>query len=172
MVIRFVLDPILTAGLRDEIVSLWHDVSDAGGAVGFVAPVSRDAVLTAATAAFAGVDEGHDRMLAGYDTGGLVAIVLFTSRRFDLQEHWCTLKRVMVHPSRQGRGYGVALLREAERVARDIGWEALHVTVRGGLGLERFYQSCGYKEVGRLPGALRLGPGDDRDDVQMWLALT
>jgi hypothetical protein len=29
----------------------------------------------------------------------------------------------------------------------------------------------GYREVGRLPGALRVAPGDDRDEVLMWLPL-
>ncbi|MFC0527930.1 hypothetical protein ACFFIA_09675, partial [Phytohabitans kaempferiae] len=63
------------------------------------------------------------------------------------------------------------LMREAERLARQLGREALHVTVRGGLGLEHFYAGLGYKEVGRLPGALRVGPGDDRDETLMWLPL-
>jgi GNAT superfamily N-acetyltransferase len=98
-------------------------------------------------------------------------VLFLTSKRFALQEHWRTIRRVMVHPAHQGRGHGAALMREAERVARDLGLAALHVTVRGGLGLEGFYESCGYKEVGRLPGALRLRPGDDRDDIHMWLAL-
>jgi hypothetical protein len=26
---------------------------------------------------------------------------------------------------------------------------------------------CGYTEVGRVPGAIRVAPGDDRDDVLM-----
>ncbi|HEU4422692.1 MAG TPA: GNAT family N-acetyltransferase [Pilimelia sp.] len=178
MAIRFVLDPPLTAQLRERIVTLWHHVTNAGGAVGFVAPVTRDDIMPTAVAALADVTDGHDRLLAGFDNGDgdgdgeLVAMLFLTSRRFALQDHWRTIKRVMVHPARQGRGHGAALIREAERVARDLGLAALHITVRGGLGLEGFYESCGYKEVGRLPGALRLGPGDDRDDVHMWLALT
>ena len=171
MAISFVLDPDLTDDLRERIVALWHEVTNAGGAVGFVAPVTREDVRPTAEAAFAGIDDGHDRLLAGFEDGELVALLFVTSRRFVLKDHWRTLKRVMVHPACQGRGHGAALMREAERVARRLGLAALHVTVRGGLGLEAFYQGCGYKEVGRLPGALRLGPGDDRDDVHMWLDL-
>jgi GNAT superfamily N-acetyltransferase len=170
--LRFVLDPQLTDELRERVVALWHDVTNAGGAVGFAGPVTRDELLPMARAALDGVDEGHDRLLLGYDNDELAAAMLITSKRFALQEHWRTLKRVMVHPRHQGRGHGIALVREAERVAREMGLAALHVTVRGGLGLEAFYESLGYKEVGRLPGALRLAPGDDRDDVQMWLALS
>ncbi len=51
------------------------------------------------------------------------------------------------------------------------GVEAIRLTCRGGLGLERFYASCGYKEVGRIPDAIRVAPGDDRDDVIMLLPL-
>jgi GNAT superfamily N-acetyltransferase len=171
MAIRFELDPVLTPGLREEIVSLWTVVTNAGGAVGFVDPVTRDEVLPMAHAAFAEVEQGPDRLLAGYEGERLVAMLIFVDNQFVLKDHWCTLKRVMVHPDCQGRGYGVALMREAERLARRLGREALHVTVRGGLGLERFYASLGYKEVGRLPGALRVGPADDRDEIQMWLPL-
>lgn len=77
----------------------------------------------------------------------------------------------MVHPRHQKKGYGPALTRQAERHGRAMGWQALHVTVRGGLGLEEFYKRCGYREVGRLPGTLRVADGDDRDEILMWLAL-
>lgn len=36
---------------------------------------------------------------------------------------------------------------------------------------DRFYAACGYKEVGRVPGAIRVADGDDRDDVVMLLPL-
>ena len=171
MAIRFELDPDLTPALGAQIVSLWVDVTNAGGAVGFVEPVSGADVEPVARAAFAAVTDGPDHLLIGYEGDRVVAMVIFVDNRFALKDHWCTLKRVMIHPGCQGRGYGAALMREAERVAREIGWEALHVTVRGGLGLERFYTGLGYKEVGRLPGALRVGVGDDRDETLMWLPL-
>jgi GNAT superfamily N-acetyltransferase len=169
--VRFELDPPLTAGRREEIVTLWLDVSNAGGAVGFVAPVTRAEVGALAHRAFDDIESGGDRLLLGYEDDRLVSMLIFVSRRFHLTEHWRTLKRVMVAPGAQGKGYGAALVREAERVATEIGWEGLFLTVRDGHGLERFYQSLGYKEIGRVPGALRVGPGDDRDEIQMWLSL-
>lgn len=172
MPLRFALDPELTVDLREQIISLWTDVTNAGGAVGFVAPVTRDEVRATAAATFAAVAEGTDRLLVGHHDGRLVAMLVFAHNRFPLKEHYRVLKRVMVHPDCQGRGYGTALLREAERLARRFGLDALHLTVRGGLGLEGFYERCGYKEVGRLPGALRVAPGDDRDEILMWLSLT
>jgi hypothetical protein len=51
------------------------------------------------------------------------------------------------------------------------GIEAIRLTCRGGTGVDRFYASCGYKECGRVPDAIRVAPGDDRDDITMLLPL-
>ncbi|MEW2477131.1 GNAT family N-acetyltransferase [Micromonospora gifhornensis] len=172
MTLRFVLDPELTLHLRADIVALWVDVTNAGGAVGFVAPVTADKVRTIADPTLAGIADGPDRLLLGYDDDRLVAMAIFTDPRFHLKQHLRVLTRVMVHPDTQGRGVGDALMRKAAQVGRDLGLTALHVTVRDGLGLDRFYRRLGYREVGRWPGAIRVAPGDDRDEILMWLGLS
>lgn len=170
MSLRFVLDPEPTPELREQLVELWTDVSNAGGAVGFVPPVTPAQVGPVADKQLAAL--GPDRLLVGYEPGGrLAAVVFFEDMRFELMDHWRLLKRVMVHPDLQGRGYGADLLAEAERVARAWGLAGLRLTLRGGHGLEKFYGRSGYVEVGRAPGAIRVAPGDDRDDVTMWLDL-
>lgn len=35
------------------------------------------------------------------------------------------------------------------------------------MGTEEFYARCGYREVGRIEGAIRVAPGGDRDDILM-----
>ncbi|WP_306206305.1 GNAT family N-acetyltransferase [Actinoplanes sp. RD1] len=171
MALSFVVDPPLTAELREEIVRLWTDVTNAGGAVGFVGPVTAADVRPVADVAFAGVTDGPDHLLAGFDDGRLVGFLVAVDNRFGLKAHWRVLKRVMVRPGSQGLGYGAALLREAAELGRRLGLEGLQVTVRDGHGLDRFYARAGYVEVGRIPGALRIGPGDDRDELFMWLKL-
>ncbi|MER5637522.1 GNAT family N-acetyltransferase [Kitasatospora sp. NPDC002227] len=172
MTLRFELDPDLTPELRAAIITLWTDVSNAGGAVGFVPPVTESQVRATAEQQFAGVGPGEaDRLLVGYAGERVAAVLFFEDMRFDLMDHWRLLKRVMVHPGCQGRGYGAQLLAEAERVAREWGLAGLRLTLRGGHGLEKFYGRSGYTEVGRVPGAIRVAPGDDRDDVTMWLDL-
>ena len=37
------LDPPLSGELRTQVIALWTDVTNAGGAVGFVAPVTVEA---------------------------------------------------------------------------------------------------------------------------------
>ncbi len=86
--------------------------------------------------------------------------------------HWLWIYTVMVHPRHQGRGYGRDLMAAAADAARTLdGIEAIRLTCRGGTGADRFYGACGYKEVGRVPGAIRVAEGDDRDDVIMLLPL-
>jgi len=169
--LRFVLDPELSPRLREQLVDLWVEVTNAGGAVGFVPPVTAAQVRPMAKATFAGIADGPDRLLLGYAGERPIAMLIFRDNRFHLKPHWCTLIRVMVHPEAQGHGYGAEIMREAERLAPTLGFEALHLTVRGGLGLEEFYKRLGYREIGRLPGALRVAPGDDRDEVLMWRAV-
>ncbi|MEU6545941.1 GNAT family N-acetyltransferase [Streptomyces sp. NPDC046859] len=173
MSLTFTLDPAVTPALRDGILDLWTDVSEAGGAVGFVPPVTREDIRPELVRHFVAMAEGRSRLLVGHDASGAVAATAFlTFNTHRLMTHWAWLYTVMVHPRHQGRGYGRDLLAAAEDAARGIdGIEALRLTCRGGHGLERFYASCGYKEVGRVPAAIRVAPGDDRDDVIMLLPL-
>jgi GNAT superfamily N-acetyltransferase len=172
MPLSFELDPLLTDELRAEIVALWVDVTNAGGAVGFVAPVTAVDVWPTAEDAMRQVADGPDHLLVGFDDGRLVALLFVADNGHNLKHHWRTLTRVMVTPGSQGRGYGSAIMREATRVAEKMGLEALEVTVRGGMGTEDFYARFGYREVGRVPAALRVAPGDDRDEIIMWLTLS
>ncbi|MDX3457331.1 GNAT family N-acetyltransferase [Streptomyces sp. ME02-8801-2C] len=174
MPLTFTLDPAVDPDLRDGILDLWADVSNAGGAVGFVAPVDRETIRPELVKHFAAMAEGRVRLLVAHDEAGRVAATAFlTFNTHRLMTHWVWLYTVMVHPRHQGRGYGRDLLAAAADAARTFeGMEAIRLTCRGGHGLERFYGSCGYKEVGRIPGAIRVAPGDDRDDIIMLLPLT
>ncbi|MFF3917689.1 GNAT family N-acetyltransferase [Streptomyces sp. NPDC001852] len=173
MPLTFTLDPAITPALRDGILDLWTEVSNAGGAVGFVPPVSREDVRPELVKHFVGMAEGRHRLLVGRDeTGTPAATAFFAFNTHRLQTHWVWLYTVMVHPRHQGQGYGRDLLAAAADAARTFdGIEAIRLGCRGGHGLEHFYASCGYKEVGRVPGAIRVAPGDDRDDITMLLPL-
>ncbi len=173
MTLTFTLDPVVDPVLRDGILDLWADVSNAGGSVGFVPPVTREAIRPELVKHFAAMTEGRTRLLVGHDADGRVAATaFFTFNTHRLMTHWVWLYTVMVHPRHQGKGYGRDLLAAAEDAARGFdGIRAIRLTCRGGEGLERFYGSCGYKEVGRIPGAIRVADDDFRDDVILLLPL-
>ncbi|MFF4900059.1 GNAT family N-acetyltransferase [Streptomyces sp. NPDC001068] len=173
MPLTFTLDPAVTPDLRDGVLNLWTDVSNAGGAVGFVAPVTPEDIRPELVRHLVAMAEGRNRLLVGHDEAGNVAATAFFSfNTHRLMKHWVWLYTVMVHPKHQGQGYGRDLLAAAADAARGFdGISAIRLTCRGGHGLERFYGSCGYREVGRVPGAIRVAPGDDRDDITMLLPL-
>ncbi|MFG2984050.1 GNAT family N-acetyltransferase [Streptomyces sp. NPDC048258] len=173
MAITFTLDPVVGPALHAGILNLWTDVSNAGGAVGFVPPVTADDIRPALIRQLAAVADGGSRLIVGHDEEGRVAATAFlTHNTHRLQLHWLWAYTVMVHPRHQGEGRGRELMAAVEDAARSIeGIEAIRLGARGGHGLEHFYASCGYKEVGRVPDAIRVAPGDDRDDITMLLPL-
>ncbi len=174
MALTFRLDPPVTPALRDGLLALWAEVSNAGGAVGFVPPVSAEDVRPELVKHFAAMAEGRMRLLVGFDEDGRVAATAFIAlNTHRLMTHWVWLYTVMVHPGHQGKGYGRDLMAATADAVRGLdGIEAIRLTCRGGTGVDRFYGSCGYKEVGRVPGAIRVADGDDRDDIIMLLPLT
>ncbi|MFE9116756.1 GNAT family N-acetyltransferase [Streptomyces sp. NPDC007172] len=174
MALTFRLDPPVTPALRDGLLALWAEVSNAGGAVGFVPPVSAEDVRPELVKHFAAMAEGRMRLLVGFDEDGRVAATAFIAlNTHRLMTHWVWLYTVMVHPGHQGKGYGRDLMAATADAVRGLdGIEAIRLTCRGGTGVDRFYGSCGYKEVGRVPGAIRVAEGDDRDDIIMLLPLT
>jgi GNAT superfamily N-acetyltransferase len=160
------------AALRARLLRIWTDVSNAGGWVGFVPPVVEDDVAPALDAALRRVHEDRDWLvvvrLGGDGAGrpGDVAGFAFVAANDRLlSTHWRWVLRVQVHPEHQGARLGAVLLDGIGDLAEDAGLEMLHLTVRGGEGLESFYARAGYHEVARIPGAIRVAPGDDRDQV-------
>ncbi|MEU3746802.1 MULTISPECIES: GNAT family N-acetyltransferase [Streptomyces] len=176
MTLTFEVDPAVDRTLRDGVLSLWADVSNAGGAVGFVPPVTPDEIRPALLKHLVAMTEGGTRLLVGRDGDGEVAATaFFTFNTHPLMTHWVWLYTVMVHPRHQGKGYGAALMAAVEETARTAAGfeaiEAIRLTCRGGTGVDGFYAKAGYKEVGRVPDAIRVAPGDDRDDIIMLLPL-
>ncbi|MGP8300920.1 GNAT family N-acetyltransferase [Streptomyces inhibens] len=173
MNVRFDLDPSVTPELRDDICALWADVSNAGGAVGFLPPVTREDIRPELLKHLTAMAEGRERLLVGRDEDGrILATAFLTFNGHRLMNHWLWVYAVMVHPSLQGRGTGRRLMTAVADAARGFdGITGIRLTCRGGTGISRFYEACGYKEVGRVPGAIKVADDDFRDDITMWLEL-
>ena len=151
--------------LRSILLQLWTDVTNAGGAVGFVAPVTPDDVAPVLDGLVERVRAGTQTLCLLRVDGEVAGFAVLSTSVSPLRRHWATVLRVQVHPARQGQGLGRVLMAGVHDVARARGLEFLHLTVRGGYGLEAFYERLGYEVFGRMPGAIRIAPGDDRDEV-------
>lgn len=166
--LRFKLDPTLSEELREQLTQIWTDVSNADGAVGFVPPTTVEAVRPVAEEAFQRSATQKDHIIVAFVEEQPIGFVFLTGRPGALFGHWATVKRLQVHPDSQGSGIGGALIEAVHEMARDqLGMEQLLLTVRGGTGRERFYERHGYNEVARIPGLIRVAPGDDRDEIYM-----
>ncbi|MFI5773655.1 GNAT family N-acetyltransferase [Streptomyces sp. NPDC051658] len=162
----------LTPELRRSLADCWVEVSNAGGAAGFpFLPVDPEAVAAAADQIIRSLDPQHSRLLLVHIGDSLAGWMNLRRSSDLLVAHWGTVHHVQTRPAVRGQGLGASLMHRAREIARDeMGLEQLHLAARGGVGLEDFYGRLGWKEIGRWPGALRLTPGDDRDEVLMLLA--
>lgn len=161
------LDPPLHDDLRARLIDVWTDVANAGGAVGFVPPVTRDEVKEVADRAFDGYASGGGHIVVATIDGDPVGLAFLEHRPGPLFRHWATVRRLQIHPSFQRRGLGARLLSAVEDTARRLGLEALHLTVRGGTGTDSFYTRRGYEHVATIPEMIRVAPGDDRDELYL-----
>jgi GNAT superfamily N-acetyltransferase len=153
--------------LRAQLLTCWTDVSNAGGSVGFVPPVTEESVAPHLDAVVERVHRGHGLLAVLRVDGEVAGFAVLSLSMSPLRRHWATVLRVQVRPERQGRGLGRVLMAGVHDIARARGLEFLHLTVRGGTGLEAFYAGFGYREFGRMPGAIRVAPGDDRDELHL-----
>ena len=153
---------------RESLLDLWVAVNDAGGAVGFLPRAPRSEVERALDAHEQGMAEGATTAVLLRGAGArVVGAGFWVADRNPLLAHSRTAYRVMTHPALRGRNLGRLLLAAMHRVARESGVEVAVLDVRSGLGTTRFYEASGYVEVGRIPGVIRVGAGDDRDSVLM-----
>jgi GNAT superfamily N-acetyltransferase len=151
--------------LRRELLTCWTDVTNAGGAVGFVPPVTEDDVAPVLDRLLEGIRSGRDVLALLTVDGATAGFATLVGSSSPLRRHWATVLRVQVHPSRQGQGLGRVLMSGVHDIARSRGLEFVHLGARGGTGVDAFYRGLGYTEVGRVPGAIRVAPGDEREEI-------
>lgn len=170
--VRVVRDVEGLDALEESALDVWTRVNDAGGAVGFLPGAPRaevaeyyrwhgDRVLTGEAVMVALVDPLDATRVWAFGYWHVTPRPIFA--------HVADLRRLMVDPARQSANVGRLAMAAMVGVARrDLrGVELLQLDYRSGLGLGTFYASLGWTEVGRIPRSLRVGPGDDRDDVIM-----
>jgi GNAT superfamily N-acetyltransferase len=160
-------DEALDPGLRADLLDTWVAATNAGGAVGYTAPAPVEQIAENLDGALGRVAAGLDLLGVLHNGERYVGMGLLVSRGSWLQEHWRTVLRVMVHPEHQGNGAGRVLMEGLRGSAVDLGLEQLQLTIRDGLGLEKFYVPLGYRIVGTHPRAIRVAPDDYRDEITL-----
>jgi GNAT superfamily N-acetyltransferase len=173
---RFTRPSDVDGSLRGELAGCWAAVVDAGGAVippdCPPPPVTPAALRPAVDRLVESLAPEHGILLTATLDSTLAGWLVLRREAHPLEAHCGVVNHVQTRVGLRGRGVGAALMRRVRHVAQeDMGLDRLKLSVRAGLGLEHFYRKAGWTEVGRWPGALRLAPGDDRDEILMSLAL-
>ncbi len=173
MIVFAPVSPVEAASetLRSQLLGLWVQVTDAGGAVGFVPPADPASVARLLDASLARVSSGENLLGVIRRDQAAVGMGFLVTAGSPLRAHWRTVLRLMVDPELQGTGAGRILLEGLHGLADQLGLDHLMLTVRGGLGIEGFYERLGYAVVGRHPAAIRVAADDDRDEIIMVRAL-
>ncbi|QES52744.1 GNAT family N-acetyltransferase [Streptomyces venezuelae] len=166
----------MTPELREQLVDCWTAVVNTGGAVIAadlpMPPVGAADVGPVVDRLAAALDPDRSRLLLAGVDGALAGWLLLRRDLHPLIAHCGVVHHVQTHPRFRRRGIGAALMERVRLIAREeLGLERLQLSARAGLGLEEFYLGLGWTEVGRWPGALRVAPGDDRDDILMSIGL-
>ncbi|WP_162253974.1 GNAT family N-acetyltransferase [Janibacter sp. Soil728] len=153
---------------REAMLKMWGEVNDAGGAVGFVPGASQEDVAEVLDGYVARLAEGRTVCVALNSPLGELLGFGFVARSTGMTvAHTANLERIMTDTARRGTNHGALLMAGMHRAAREMGVELVTLDYRGGTGLGEFYTRYGYTEVGRIPGGVRVAPGDDRDGVIM-----
>jgi GNAT superfamily N-acetyltransferase len=167
-----VLDPPYSHDLRDDLVNLWFDVSQKGGAIGYTPETPMEEVAGGVDNYLARMRGGLVHLLIASREDELVASCALLENQISLQSHFMELKRFMVHPKFQGTGLGTWMADQASLIAREeFQLDALHITVRSGLALDRFWSRCQFDEVAIIPRTVKLEDGSYRDSIYMQRAL-
>jgi ribosomal protein S18 acetylase RimI-like enzyme len=157
------LDDELGSSVHDVVV----DVVGSGGAVGWTTPPERavtDAWLNDLLA------EGGRVVVARVD-GRVSALGTWSRLPAEVLAHNGEIRRVMVHRTARGLGLGRRVTSALIEDARLAGIEQLLCDVRGNNhAAVALYLSLGFREYGRLPDFLAVGP-HRFDRVRLYLPL-
>ena len=148
------------------LLTLWHRVAEAGGAVGFTSPVDRAQVGGAVSEVVDALRSGRADAFALTRSRHVVGFAMLQPGIRN-RSHTADLTSVMVEPASQGSGWGRLLVQALLDLASSNSLQRIRVGVPGGARLEGFFAAFGFVEIGRLPAWIRLAPGDDRDEVLM-----
>jgi predicted GNAT family N-acyltransferase len=163
------------ADLRAALTGCWRDTANNGGAVGFaeLLPVTDEDVAPTVDDVVSGLDCRLSRLLVATRGEELAGWLRLTGNADPVTAHWGRVSSVQTSVAARGSGVARALMTEVRRSARDdLGLDSLRLELRGGWGLEAFYERFGWVVVGAWPGALQFTDHGRRDEVLMALDLS
>jgi GNAT superfamily N-acetyltransferase len=136
---------------RDALASLLIETVAQGGSVSFMHPLTQDDARAFWDASLTQAARGVRHILGAFDGDTLIGTVTLHCDCPPNQPHRGEIAKMMTAASHRGRGIGTALLREAERLARQNGRTLLVLDTAVDEGATDFYRKLGYVLAGTIP---------------------
>jgi GNAT superfamily N-acetyltransferase len=140
----------LTDAMILELAHLLIDCVDGGASVSFMSPLSLDKALAFWRGVADGVKHEARALILAEEDGRCIGTVQLVLNLPENQPHRADLSKMLVHRRARRRGVGVALLRAAEELARELGKSVL-VLDTANADAERLYTRLGWIRVGVVP---------------------
>lgn len=136
---------------RDDFADLLARTVDAGGGIGFLAPLARAKAEAYWDGVARELDEGHRLLLAARGDAALVGSVQVELARRETAPHRAEVQKLMVDPGWRGRGVAKALMARAEDAALARGRTLLLLDTFEGSVADGMYRRWGWTVVGTIP---------------------
>ena len=137
----------MVAALADVLI----DCVDGGASVSFMRPLTRERALTFWRRVAEDVAAGRRALLVAEDSHGVCGTVQLILDLPENQPHRADLAKMLVHRRARRQRLGVALLKGAERMARECGRTLLVLDAVTGGDAARMYARHGWVRVGDVP---------------------
>jgi GNAT superfamily N-acetyltransferase len=134
-------------GLAELLIDCVHG----GASVGFMHPLPLAKAVQFWRRVSDAAARGERALLIAEDAGGIVGTVQLVLDQPDNQQHRADLAKMLVHHRARRRGLGGALVRAAERVAREQGRSLLVLDTVTGSDGDRLYARLGWERCGVIP---------------------
>jgi GNAT superfamily N-acetyltransferase len=146
------LDAAEAEARLDELADILADAVAHGASVNFMAGFTADEGRGFWRSQLSGLASGGKMLFVGDDGTRLVGTVLLMFAPQPNAPHRADIGKMLVLSSVRRQGLGRRLLVTAEGAARASGRTLLLLDTESGSAGERLYRSCGWIEMGRVPG--------------------
>ena len=136
----------------DELSDILVEAVALGASVNFMAGFSCDEGRVFWRKQLPGLAHGEKRLFVGDDGERLVATVMLAFAPQPNAPHRAEVSKMLVLSRARRQGLGRRLLMRVEEAAREAGRTLLMLDTESGSAGDRLYRSCGWTEIGRVPG--------------------
>lgn len=136
----------------DELAAILVDAVASGASVNFMAGFDLEGGRAFWRGQIPGIAAGERLLFVAEQGDRLVGTVVLSLAQQPNQPHRAEIGKMLVHSSMRRRGLGRRLLDTAEGAARELGRHLLILDTEAGSAGDRLYRSCGWTELGTVPG--------------------